>query len=80
MTNIGKILKLRERQLINGNIKSVLHFKPDRFFDLFNELQTMTRPAFSMPQVTWDFWLHKIMPQFVKGDSLRVLGYEIRIM
>ena len=80
MKIVDKLLRLRERQSINDNVKSVLYFKHDRFFDLFSELQMMTRPAFTMPQVIWDDWVHKIMPMFVSGDSLRVLGYEIRVL
>ena len=80
MKIIDKLLRLHCRQSINDNVKSILYFKHDRFFDLFFELQMMTRPAFTMPQFAWDYWLYNIMPRFVSGDSLRVLGYEIRIL
>lgn len=80
MKILDKLLKLRERQMINNNLKSVLYLKHDRFFDLFSEIQMMTRPNFSVPQVVWDDWVYKIMPIFVSGSSLLILGYEIRIL
>ena len=77
---IERLLKLRCRQLSNDNLKSVLHLGPDRFYDLFSEIQKMTCPAFSMPQKVWDFWLQEIMPKFVEGNNIHILGYEIRML
>ncbi len=78
MKILNKLLKLRERQMINDNLKSVLYFKCDRFYDLFSEIQTMTMPLFTMPEKVWDFWLREIMPKFVDGDDLLVLGYTVK--
>lgn len=78
MKIIDKLLRLRERQMVNDNLKSVLYFKCDRFYDLFSEIQTMTMPLFTMPEKVWDFWLREIMPQFVDGDDLLVLGYTVK--
>lgn len=80
MKIINKLLKLRERQMINNNLKSVLYLKQDKFDDLFSEIQKMTRPFFVMPEKVWDFWLHEIMPKFVNGNDLRVLGYDIKVL
>ena len=80
MEIIPKLLKLRERQMINNNLKSVLYLKQDKFDDLFSEIQKATRPFFVMPEKVWDFWLHKIMPMFVNGNDLRVLGYDIKVL
>ena len=80
MEIIPKLLKLRERQMISNKVKSVLYLKRERFYDLFSELQMMTRPAFTMPQVIWNDWVCKIMPMFVNGNDLRVLGYNIKVL
>ncbi len=77
---IERLLKLRSRQQCNGTVKSVLYLKRDRFFDLFSELKKATCPSFNMPQRVWDFWLRKILSQFISGDNLHVLGYEIRML
>lgn len=78
MNLIARLLKLRERQMINDNVKSVLYLKRDRFYDLFSEIQKMTHPLFTMPQDAWDWWLENIMPQFVSGNDLLVLGYTVK--
>jgi hypothetical protein len=80
MSIVDKLLKLHHRQMRNDNVKSVLYFKRDRFYDLFSEIQKITRPAFAMPQAIWDSWIYKTMPKFVEGNSLRVLGYEIKAL
>jgi hypothetical protein len=80
MKLIDRILRLYTRQLINDNVRPVLHLSEEHFWGLFSELQMMTRPAFCMPQVVWNFWVCKIMPQFVEGNDLRVLGYRIKVI
>lgn len=80
MCIIERLLKLRERQIINDSLKSILHLRSDRFYDLFSEIQQLTRPSFDMAQCVWDDWLYEVMPKFVIGNNLIVLGYEIRML
>lgn len=80
MAILDRLLKLRERQMVNNKKKSLLYFKRDRFYDLYWEIKRLTHPCFDMPQVVWDFWLYKIMPQFLDGNEIQILGYKIRAL
>lgn len=80
MTLIDKILRLHYRQMANDRLRCILHLRCERFYDLFNDIQQLTRPSFYMSQGMWDFWLFEIMPKFVEGGNLKVLGYEVRTL
>lgn len=80
MTLIDRILRLRYRQMANNRLKCILHLRCERFYDLFYEIQQLTRPSFYRSQGMWDFWLFEIMPLFVEGGNLRILGYEVRCL
>ncbi len=75
-----RLLRLRNRQMVNGRLKSVLHLGLKRFLDLHWEIMQMTRPLIDMPDSMHEFWRKEIMSKFVKGDTLLVLGYEIRAL
>lgn len=78
MTNIDKLITLRERQIINDNVKPVLYFKLSRFFDLLFEIIKASCPVFTTDAL--GFFLRKIMPMFVQDNDFWVLGYRIRIL
>lgn len=76
----GRLLRFRNRQLSNDRLKPVLHLGLRRFSDLHWEIMQMTEPSVDVCGSMHEFWRKEIVSTFVKGDTLRILGYEVRVL